>query len=148
MLKMGWMVKKCNFSFLTAVKWSNCILMVSLYILLLIYTNNETLCIIWKFDFSPRGVLGRIYALSTVLRCASDNVTRSNIFHQANLTYFYVSLYVETYKNCHDNNIWNWGLEFYVKIIRKTLIPLKPKASFPWAWHLKDRCNSDSCKKG
>ena len=38
--------------------------MVSLYIWLSIYTNNEILCIIWKFDFSSRGVLGRIYALS------------------------------------------------------------------------------------
>ena len=64
MPKMGWMVKKYNFSFLTAVKWSNCILMVSLYIWLLIYTNTETLRIIWKFDLSPRGVLGGIYALS------------------------------------------------------------------------------------
>ena len=33
----GWMVfKKSNFSFLTALNWSNCILMVSLYIWLLI----------------------------------------------------------------------------------------------------------------
>ena len=30
-----------------------------------------------------------------------------------------MSLYVETYKDLHINNIWNWGLEFYVKIIRK-----------------------------
>ena len=42
MLKMGWMVKKNNFSFLTALNWSKCILMVSLYIWLSIYTNNET----------------------------------------------------------------------------------------------------------
>ena len=54
----------------------------------------------------------------------------------------------ETYKHLHDNNIWNRGIEFYVKIIRKTLIALKPKAPFPWAWHLKDRFNSDSCKNG
>ena len=77
---------------------------------------------------------------------ASANVTHSNIFHQENLNCFYVSLYVETYKDLHDNNIWNWGLEFYVKIIRKTLISLKPKAPFPWTWHLKDRFNSNSCK--
>ena len=32
MLKMGRMVKKYNFSFLTALNWSKCILMVSLYI--------------------------------------------------------------------------------------------------------------------
>ena len=38
--------------------------MVSLYIWLSIYTNNEILCIIWKFDLSSQGVLGRIYALS------------------------------------------------------------------------------------
>ena len=38
--------------------------MVSLYIWLSIYTNNEILCIIRKFDLSSRGVLGRIYALS------------------------------------------------------------------------------------
>ena len=38
--------------------------MVSLYIWLSIYTNNEILCIIWKFDLSSHGVLGRIYALS------------------------------------------------------------------------------------
>ena len=31
-LKIGWMVKKYNFSFPTALKWSKCILMVSLYI--------------------------------------------------------------------------------------------------------------------
>ena len=24
--------------------------------------------------------------------------------------YFYVSLYVETYKDLHDNNRWNWGM--------------------------------------
>ena len=38
--------------------------MVSLYIWLSIYTNNEILYIIWKFDLSSWGVLGRIYALS------------------------------------------------------------------------------------
>ena len=38
--------------------------MVSLYIWLSIYTNNEIICIIWKFDLRSRGVLGRIYALS------------------------------------------------------------------------------------
>ena len=38
--------------------------MVSLYIWLSIYTNKEILRIIWKFDLSSRGVLGRIYALS------------------------------------------------------------------------------------
>ena len=64
MLKMGWMVKKYNVSFLKTLNWSKCILMLSLYIWLSIYTNNETLRIIWKFDLSPRGVLGRIYALS------------------------------------------------------------------------------------
>ena len=36
----------------------------------------------------------------------------SNIFHQASLNCFYVILYVETYKDLHDNNIWNRGLEF------------------------------------
>ena len=64
MLKMGLMVKKYNFSILTALNWSKCILMVSFYIWLSICTNNETLRIIWKFDLSSRGVLGRIYALS------------------------------------------------------------------------------------
>ena len=64
MLKMGWVVKKWNFSFLTAINWSKCILMVSVYIWLSIYTNKTILCIIWKFDLSSRGVLGRIYALS------------------------------------------------------------------------------------
>ena len=47
-----------------AVKWSNYILMVNLTVWLLTYTNNETLHIIWKFDLSPWGVLGRIYTLS------------------------------------------------------------------------------------
>ena len=61
-LKMGWVLKKYNFSFSTALNWSNCILMVSLYIWLLIYTNNETLT--WKFDLSSWEILGRIYALS------------------------------------------------------------------------------------
>ena len=64
MLKMGLMVKKYNFSILTALNWSKCILMVSFYIWLSICTNNETLRITWKFDLSSRGVLGRIYALS------------------------------------------------------------------------------------
>ena len=64
MLKMGWVVKKWNFSFWTAINWSKCILMLSLNIWLSIYTNNEILCIISKFDLSSRSVLGRIYALS------------------------------------------------------------------------------------
>ena len=64
MLKMGWVVKKWNFSFWTAINWSKCILMVSVYIWLSIYTNNAILCIIWKFDLSSQGVLGIIYALS------------------------------------------------------------------------------------
>ena len=38
--------------------------MESLYIWLSIYTNNEIICIIWKFDLRSRGFLGRIYALS------------------------------------------------------------------------------------
>ena len=38
--------------------------MVSVHIWLSIYTNNAILCIIWNFDLSSRGVLGRIYALS------------------------------------------------------------------------------------
>ena len=38
--------------------------MVTWYIWLSIYTNNETLCIIWNLDLSSRGFLGRIYALS------------------------------------------------------------------------------------
>ena len=64
MLKMGWVVKKWIFSFWMALNWSKCILMESLYIWLSIYTNNEIICIIWKFDLRSRGVLGRIYALS------------------------------------------------------------------------------------
>ena len=64
MLKMGWVIKKWNFSFWTVINWSKCILVVSLYIWLSIYTNNEILCIIWKIDLSSRGVLGRIYASS------------------------------------------------------------------------------------
>ena len=46
MLKMGWVVKKWNFSFWTAINWSKCILMVSVYIWLSMYTNNAILCII------------------------------------------------------------------------------------------------------
>ena len=42
-LKMGWVVKKYNLSFSTALSWSKCILTVSLYICLSIYTNNKTL---------------------------------------------------------------------------------------------------------
>ena len=56
MLKMGWLVKKWIFSFWTAINRSKCILMVSLYIWLSIYTNNEILCIIWTFDLSSRVV--------------------------------------------------------------------------------------------
>ena len=48
--------------------------MVSLYIWLSIYTNNEILCIIWKFDLSSRGVLGRIYALSIEVLTQSNSV--------------------------------------------------------------------------
>ena len=48
--------------FLTALNWSKCILMVSLNIWLSAYTNKETLRIIWNFDLSSWGVLGRIYA--------------------------------------------------------------------------------------
>ena len=62
-------VKKWNLSFWTALNWSKCILMVSLYIWLSIFTNNETHRIIWKFDLSLRGVLGRIYALSVEVLC-------------------------------------------------------------------------------
>ena len=69
MLKMGWVVKKWKFSFWTASNWAKCILMVSWYIWLSIYTNNEILGIIWKFDLSSRGVLGRIYALSIEVLC-------------------------------------------------------------------------------
>ena len=69
MLKMGWVVKKWIFSFWTAINWSKCILMVSVHIWLSIYTNNAILCIIWKFDLSSRGVLGRIYALSIEVLC-------------------------------------------------------------------------------
>ena len=57
-------VMKLKNSLLTTLNWSKCILMVSLNIWLSIYTNNETLRIIWKFDLSSRRVLGRIYALS------------------------------------------------------------------------------------
>ena len=49
---------------------------------------------------------------------ASANVTHSIIFHHASLNCFYLGLCVETYKDLHDNNVWNLGLEFYVKIIR------------------------------
>ena len=45
-LKMGCMVTKYKFSFLTALTWSKSILMVNLYIWLSIYTNNETLRIV------------------------------------------------------------------------------------------------------
>ena len=68
----GWVVKKYNFFFLTALNLSECILMVSLYIWLSIYTNNETLRIIWKFDLSSRGGLGRIYALSIEVLSSFD----------------------------------------------------------------------------
>ena len=61
---------------------------------------------------------------------ASANVTHSNIFHQASLNWFYVSLYVETYKDLHDNNVWNWGLEFYVKIIWKNVNFTESKSTF------------------
>ena len=53
----------------TAINWSKCILMVSVHIWRSIYTNNAILCIIWKFDLSSRGVLGRIYALSIEVLC-------------------------------------------------------------------------------
>ena len=72
MLKMGWVVKKWNFSFWMEINWSKCILMISLYIWLSIYTNNEILCINWKFDLSSRGVLGRIYALSIEVLCKTQ----------------------------------------------------------------------------
>ena len=49
---------------------------------------------------------------------SSASVTHSNIFYQTSLNCFNVSLYVEIYKDLHDNKVWNLGLEFYVKIIR------------------------------
>ena len=56
--------KEIQFFLFNGIKLVKCILMVSLYICLSIFTNKETLRIIWKFDLSPRAVLGRIYALS------------------------------------------------------------------------------------
>ena len=89
MLKMGLMVKKYNFFILTALNWSKCILMVSIYIWLPICTNNETLRIIWKFDLSPRGVLGRIYALSIeVLCCKSNLYEKAKEFNDFQFYYF------------------------------------------------------------
>ena len=72
MLKTRWVVKKCNVSFWTALNWSKCIRMVTWYIWLSIYTNNETLCIIWNFYLSSRGVLGRIYALNIEVLSVTD----------------------------------------------------------------------------
>ena len=40
MLKTGWVVKKCNVSFWTALNWSKCIQMVTWYIWLSISTNK------------------------------------------------------------------------------------------------------------
>ena len=80
MLKMGWVVKKWNFSFWTAINWSKCILMVSVHIWLSIYTNNAILCIIWNFDLSSRGVLGRIYALSIEVLCFFKLNSKGKIF--------------------------------------------------------------------
>ena len=110
---------------------------------------------LWQLSHYSEAVCQKITTSGDVLRSRKSfcvklfvysNFAAENPFHKG--TCFYVSLYVETYKDLHDNNIWNWGLEFYVKIIRKTLNSLKPKAPFPWAWHLKDRFNSDSCKNG
>ena len=54
--------------------------MVSVHIWFSIYTNNAILCIIWKFDLSSRGVLGRIYALGIeVLIYAWWRTTQQNI---------------------------------------------------------------------
>ena len=50
--------------------------MVRLYIWLLIYTNNEILCIIWKFDLSSWGILGRIYALSIEVLASNDELQK------------------------------------------------------------------------
>ena len=61
--------KEMELFLLKGKNFSKCILMVSLYIWLSIYTNNEILCIIWKFDLSSRGVLGKIYALSIEVIC-------------------------------------------------------------------------------
>ena len=89
-LKTWWVVKKLIFFFFfffwTALYWSKCIQMVSLYIVLSIYTNNEILCIIWKFDRSSRGVLGRIYALSIeVLSARGQGIrTMTNIVSKHN----------------------------------------------------------------
>ena len=40
-------------------------------------------------------------------------------------------LYVETYKDRHDNNIWNLGLElFYVKINKENVDLTETKGTF------------------
>ena len=47
--------KEIQLFFLNDIKLVKMHLMLSLYIWLSIYTNNESLRIIWKFDFSSRG---------------------------------------------------------------------------------------------
>ena len=74
--------KEMKFSFWTALNWIKCILMVSLYIWLSMYTKHVILCIIWKFDLSSRGVLGRIYALSIEVLATSLTRPRPGHLHQ------------------------------------------------------------------
>ena len=106
MLKMRWVVKKWIFSFWKAINWSKCILMVSIYIWLSIYTNNAILCIIWKFDLSSRGVLGRIYALSIeVLRSLLSWATRENICLFPSATIANIAFYLKM--------ICFWGCFFF-----------------------------------
>ena len=108
MLKMRWVVKKWNFSFWSAINWSKCILMVSLYIWLSIYTNNEILCIIWKFDLSSRGVLGRIYALSIeVLDLVCIVVSKTNLY-----VFYYCKVALKQQKHLKGNflSVYNYPM--------------------------------------
>ena len=106
MLKIGWVVQKWIFSFCTAMNSSKCILMVSLYTLLSIYTNNEILCIIWIFDLSSRGVLGKIYALSIevlTLNCLNlHSLCQKSAYRHDFNGYFYEfpQIFVSTSKEC------------------------------------------------
>ena len=87
--------KEIQLFLLNGIKLVKMHLMVSLYIWLSIYTYNETLRIIWKFDFSSRGGLGRIYALSIeVLKDAMTALWRLKLGNVFVCIHVYFGLFI------------------------------------------------------
>ena len=134
-LKMGWMVKKYSFCFSTASYCSKSNLMVGLYIWLSIYTNTETFHIIWKFNLSPWGVLGRIYVLSIEVLYAwaqSGKILASAlVFHN------YIDPFPRTFsltESMRKAVVDSWFLWFQSKVPLRRRRGLSPWPQPQWSW--------------